>query len=55
MCLPRSWGNQVWPQRSEHCGRAAPTNVACAECIQMCTAGGKNSVSQGHHHRVQSF
>ena len=23
--------NQVWPQRSERCGRGRPANVACAE------------------------
>jgi len=27
--------NQVWPQRSEGCGRGTPANVACVECTQM--------------------
>jgi len=33
--------HQVWPQRSERCRRGAPVNVACAECTQMCTVGGR--------------
>ena len=35
---------QVWPLRSECCGRGAPTNVVCADCMKMCCLGGKNSV-----------
>ena len=31
--------HQVWPQRSECCGRGTPTYVACAECTQMCIVG----------------
>jgi len=31
--------HQVWPQRSERCGRGTRANVACAECTQMCTVG----------------
>ena len=36
--------HQVWPLRSECCGRGAPTNVVCAECMKIC---GKNSVVKG--------
>ena len=28
--------HQVWPQKSEHCGKGKPSNMACAECKQMC-------------------
>ena len=40
MCGP----HQVWPLRSECCGRGVPTKVVCAECMKMCCLGGKNSV-----------
>ena len=43
MCGPR----QVWPLRSECCGRGVPTKVVCAECMKMCCLGGKNSVVKG--------
>ena len=39
--------HQVWPLRSECCGRGAPTNVVCAECMKMCCRGGNNSVVRG--------
>ena len=38
---------RVWPLRSECCGRGAPTNVVCAECMKMCCLDGKNSVVKG--------
>ena len=28
--------HQVWPLRSECCGRGAPTKLECAECMKMC-------------------
>jgi len=34
---------QVWTQRSERCGRAAPANVACAEYTQNIHCWGKMS------------
>ena len=40
MCEP----HQVWPLRSECCGRGVPTKVVCAKCMKMCCLGGKNSV-----------
>ena len=43
MCGP----HQVWPLRSECCGRGVPTKVVCAECMKMCCLGGKNSVVKG--------
>ena len=43
MCGP----HQVWPLRSECCGRGVPTKVVCAECMKMCCPGGKNSVVKG--------
>ena len=43
MCGP----HQVWPLRSECCGRGVPTTVVCAECMKMCRLGGKNSVVKG--------
>ena len=43
MCGP----HQVWPLRSECCGREVPTKVVCAECMKMCCLGGKNSVVKG--------
>ena len=43
VCYP----HQVWPLRSECCGRGAPMKVACTECTKMCYLGGKNSVSKG--------
>ena len=39
--------HQVWPLRSECCGRGVPTKVVCAECMKMCCLGGKNSVVKG--------
>ena len=39
--------HQVWPLRSECCGRGVPTKVVCAECMIMCCLGGKNSVVKG--------
>ena len=39
--------HQVWPLRSECCGRGVPTKVVCAECMKMCRLGGKNSVVKG--------
>ena len=36
--------HQVWPLRSECCGRGVPTKVVCAEYIKTCCHGGKNSV-----------
>ena len=39
--------HQVWPLRSECCGREVPTKVVCAECMKMCCLGGKNSVVKG--------
>ena len=53
MCGP----HQVWPLRSECCGRGVPTKVVCAECMKMCCLGGKNSVVKGliqsHHEVIQ--
>ena len=46
MCGP----HQVWPLRSECCGRGVPTKVVCAECMKMCCLGGKNSVVKGLSH-----
>ena len=46
MCGP----HQVWPLRSECCGRGVPTKVVCAECMKMCCLGGKNSVVKGLMH-----
>ena len=46
MCGP----HQVWPLRSECCGRGVPTKVVCAECMKMCCLGGKNSVVKGLKH-----
>ena len=46
MCGP----HQVWPLRSECCGRGVPTKVVCAECMKMCCLGGKNSVVKGLIH-----
>ena len=43
MCGP----HQVWPLRSECCGRGVPTKVVCAECMKMCCLGGKNLVVKG--------
>ena len=31
MCGP----HQVWPLRSECCGRGIPTKVVCAECVVL--------------------
>ena len=39
--------HQVWPLRSECCGRGVPSKVVCAECMKMCCLGGKNSVVKG--------
>ena len=39
--------HQVWPLRSECCGRGVPTNVVCAEYMKTCCLGGKNSVVKG--------
>ena len=39
--------HQVWPLRSECCGRGVPTKVVCAEYMKMCCLGGKNSVVKG--------
>ena len=39
--------HQVWPLRSECCGRGAPMKVVCAECMKMCCLGGKDSVVKG--------
>ena len=36
--------HQVWPLRSECCGRGVPTKVVCAEYMKMCCLRGKNSV-----------
>ena len=47
MCGP----HQVWPLRSECCGRGVPTKVVCAECMKMCCLGGKNSVVKGLNSR----
>ena len=49
MCGP----HQVWPLRSECCGRGVPTKVVCAECMRMCCLGGKNSVVKGLILKVQ--
>ena len=49
MCGP----HQVWPLRSECCGRGVPTKVVCAECMKMCCLGGKNSVVKGLRASVQ--
>ena len=46
MCGP----HQVWPLRSECCGRGVPTKVVCAGCMEMCCLGGKNSVVKGLIH-----
>ena len=43
MCGP----HQVWPLRSECCGRGVPTKVVCAEYMKTCCLGGKNSVVKG--------
>ena len=43
MCGP----HQVWPLKSEYCGRGVPTKVVCAECMKMCRLGGKNLVVKG--------
>ena len=43
--------HQVWPLRSECCGRGVPTKVVCAECMKMCCLGGKNSVVKGLTHK----
>ena len=32
----------------KYCGRGAPMNVVCAECMKMCSLGGKNSVLTGY-------
>ena len=39
--------HQVWPLRSECCGKGVPTNEMCAECMNMWCLGGKNSVVKG--------
>ena len=54
MCGP----HQVWPLRSECCGRGVPTKVVCAECMKMCCLGGKNLVVKGlsdHLHCYVTF
>ena len=43
VCVP----HQVWPRRSECCGRGVPTKVVCVECMKMCCLGGKNLVVKG--------
>ena len=36
--------HQVWPLRSECCGRGVPTKVVCTESMKMCC---KNSLVKG--------
>ena len=45
MCVGPTY--QVWPLRSECCGREVPTKVVCTECLKMCCLGGKNLVVKG--------